>query len=152
MTVGRVRATSSVAFEVLIMNCETDFINLFIFNYLALNINLFIFNCLTSNFYFLKKNVFRKKERTAVYERAFVVLDFKLIRENDDLLSSRHKHIFEVPHCVHEYTKMQIPKERYLTNMARTFWGTWSASALKYLGVDHFGRYRTKIYEKEEKL
>ena len=38
---------SSVSYEVLITNCEKDFINMFIFNYLASNINLFIFNSLT---------------------------------------------------------------------------------------------------------
>ena len=36
----RSESTSSVAFEVLIINCEIDFIN------------LFVFNCLTSNFCF----------------------------------------------------------------------------------------------------
>ena len=41
--------TSSVAFEVLIIKSEIDFINLFIFNCLMSNVNLFIFNCLTSN-------------------------------------------------------------------------------------------------------
>ena len=46
---GRSEGISSVAFEVLIINCEIDFINLFIFNCLTSNINLFIFNCLTSN-------------------------------------------------------------------------------------------------------
>ena len=40
----RSEGTSSVAFEVLIINCEIYFINLFIFNCLALNINVFIFN------------------------------------------------------------------------------------------------------------
>ena len=39
--------TSSVAYEILIMNCKNDFINMFIFNYLASNINLFIFSSLT---------------------------------------------------------------------------------------------------------
>ena len=33
-----------------------------------------------------------------------------------------------------EYTKMRIPGKRYLTNTARSFRGTWSASALRYLG------------------
>ena len=77
-----------------------------------------------------------------------VLLDFKLIRENYDLLSSRHKSIFEVPHSAHEYTKTQIHGKKYLTNTARS----WSASALTYLDVDHFGRYSTEIYRKEEKL
>ena len=46
---GRNEGTSSVAFEVLIIKSEIDFINLFIFNCLTSNTNLFIFNCLTSN-------------------------------------------------------------------------------------------------------
>ena len=131
------------------MNCETDFINLFIFKYLVLNINLFIFNCLTSNFCFPKNMYFARRERLFMDARASVVSYFKLTRENDDLLSSRRKYIFEVPHSVHEYTKMQIPGKRYLSNTACTIRGTWSASALRYLGVDHFARYYTKIYGKE---
>ena len=76
---GHREDTSSVAFEVLIMNCEEDFINLFIFNCLAsninllifnclkLNINLFFFNCLTSNFCFLKNIYFiSRRERQLV--------------------------------------------------------------------------------------
>ena len=46
---GRRDGTSIVTFELLIMNCEIDFINLFIFNYLASNINLLVFNCLALN-------------------------------------------------------------------------------------------------------
>ena len=38
-----------MAFEVLIIKSEIDFINLFIFNCLTSNVNLSIFNCLTSN-------------------------------------------------------------------------------------------------------
>ena len=76
ITQGRREGNSSVAFEVLIMNCEIDFMNLFIFNYLQSNINLFIFNCLalminlfifhclTSNFCFPKNKYFAgRKER-----------------------------------------------------------------------------------------
>ena len=70
--------TSSVAFEVLIMNCEKDFVNLWIFNCLMLNINLFIFNSFKPKFCF-PKNIFRKQKRTAVYGRASIVSDLKLI-------------------------------------------------------------------------
>ena len=98
---------STVAFEVLVFNCQIDFINLFNFNCLTSSINFFIFNCFESNFCFLKN--FCKQKRTTVYERAFLVLDFKFTRENDELLSSRHNQISEVPHPVHEYTKMGIP-------------------------------------------
>ena len=50
-----------------------------------------------------------------------LVSDFKLFRKNDDLLSSRHKQIFEVQNPVHEYTRMRIPDKIYRTNTARTF-------------------------------
>ena len=53
------------------------------------NVNLFIFNCVTSNFGFPKNISFAR--RTAVYGGASLVSDFKLIRENDDLLSSTRR-------------------------------------------------------------
>ena len=40
----------------------------------------------------------KKYKRTAVYGCMSVVSDLKLAQENDDLLSSRHKYIFEAPH------------------------------------------------------
>ena len=70
---GHSERTSSVAFEVLMIRSETDFIILFIFNCLTLNINLFPFNflssivnlfnfnCLTSNFCFQKKIFFTSR-------------------------------------------------------------------------------------------
>ena len=96
-------------------------------------------------FLFSKKHIFRKQKRTDVYGRASLVSDSKFTRENHDVLSSRHKKFFEVPHPVHEHTKIRIPDKRYQTNTVRTFWGTWSGSALRYLGFVHFGRYGTKI-------
>ena len=63
---GRSEGTSSAAFEVLTIDCQTYFINLFIFDCLTLNIKLFIFKLLDVNFLF-SKNVFRKQKRTAVY-------------------------------------------------------------------------------------
>ena len=64
--------------------------------------------------------------------RASLDSDFKLMWENDDLLSSRHKEIFEVPHPVQEYTKMRIPDNRNRTDTVRIFWVTWNTSSLKY--------------------
>ena len=52
---GRREGSSSVAFEVLIMNCELD------------SINLFIFNCLTSTFCFPKNMYFASRR-----ERLFI--------------------------------------------------------------------------------
>ena len=75
---------------------------------------------MTSNFCF-KKRIFCKQNRIPVYGRTSLVSDFKLTRENDDLQSSRYKYIFEVPHPLHEYTKMRIPNRRYQTNTVRTF-------------------------------
>ena len=64
---GRSEGTSSVAFEVLIINCQIYFINLFIFNCLALNIKLFIFKLCDVKFFFSENHVFCKQKRTAVY-------------------------------------------------------------------------------------
>ena len=100
---GPSEGISSVAFEVLIIKFEINFINLFIFNCLTSNINLFIFNCLksnvnffnfkclASNFCFPKNIFFCKQKRTVVYGRASLFLGFQLTRENDHLLSSRYK-------------------------------------------------------------
>ena len=89
---GRNEGTSSAAFKVLISNFQRCFINLFIFKCLILNITLFIFNNLFDvKFLFSKNHIFRKQKTTAVYGRASLDSDFKLIRANDDLLSSRHK-------------------------------------------------------------
>ena len=68
---GRSESTSSVAFEVLIINCHIEFINLLIFNCLTSNINLFIFNYLTSNFSFPKNISFAsRKEQLFVDARS----------------------------------------------------------------------------------
>ena len=58
--------TSSVAFEVLIINFQIYFINLFIFNCLTLNIKLFIFKLFEVKFLFSENHVFRKQKRTGV--------------------------------------------------------------------------------------
>ena len=64
---GRSEGTSSVAFKVLIINCQIYFINSFIFNCLTLNIKLFIFKLFDVKFLFSENHVFRKQKRTAVY-------------------------------------------------------------------------------------
>ena len=87
---GCSEGTSSVSFEVLIINCQMYFINLFILNCLTLNIKLFIFKLFGVKYLCPKNHVFRKQNKTAVYglmDVASLVSDFKLTRENDDLLS-----------------------------------------------------------------
>ena len=64
---GHSEGTSSVAFEVLIINCQIYFINSFIFNCLTLNIKLFIFKLFDVKFLFSENHVFPKQKRTAVY-------------------------------------------------------------------------------------
>lgn len=106
----RSKGTSSVARgEVLIMNCQIDFINF---------INLQLFHV---KFWFSENNIFRKHKRADAYRRASIVLNFKLIRENNDLLSLRHKQIFEVLHPVYKYAKMRISDKRYQNSTVRTF-------------------------------
>ena len=57
---GRSEGTSSVAFEVPIINCQIYFINLFIFNLLTVNIKLFIFKLFDVKLLFSKNHVFCK--------------------------------------------------------------------------------------------
>ena len=64
---GRSEGTSSVALEVLIINCKIYFINLFILNCLTFDIKLFIFKFFNVKFLFSENHVFRKQKRTAVY-------------------------------------------------------------------------------------
>ena len=84
----RREGTSSVAFEVLIINCQIYFINLFIFNCLTLNIKLFIFKLFDVKFLFSQNHVFlflfsRTEENGCLwpYERVALVSDFKLTRK-----------------------------------------------------------------------
>ena len=64
---GRSEGTSSVEFEILIINCQTYFTNLFIFNCLTSNMELFIFKLFDVKFLVSKNHVFRKQKRKAVY-------------------------------------------------------------------------------------
>ena len=84
---GRSNGTKSVAFQVLIINYQKEFQNLFIFNYLTSNIHFFIFNFLKSNFSFSKRSFFASKRE----RRGFWISNFNLIRKIDDLLSSWNK-------------------------------------------------------------
>ena len=72
-------------------------------------------------FWFSENHIFRKHKRADAYRRASIVLNFKLIRENNDLLSLRHKQIFEVLHPVYKYAKMRISDKRYQITMVHTF-------------------------------
>ena len=71
----RSEGTSSVAFEVLVINCQIDFTDLFIYNCLTSNINLFIFNCLTSNFCFPKNISFASRREQLFMDAIFRILN-----------------------------------------------------------------------------
>ena len=74
-------------------------------------------------FVFRKSCILQTEENGCLwsYGCASLVSNLKLTQENDDLLSSRHKSIFEVSHDVQEYTKMWIPNKRYGTYTFCTF-------------------------------
>ena len=142
-TQGYSKCTSNIAFEVLIINCQIDFINVFIFNPLTSNINLFNFNYLTSNFCFPKSISFaNRRERLFMDPRPY----FWVLNSPRKMMTCYLRdNIKFLPHPVLEYTRMWIPDKRYRTNTARTFRGTADASATKCFGLDHFGKYGTKI-------
>ena len=80
----RSEGTSSVAFEVLIINCHIEYINLFIFNCLTSNIKLLIFNCLMSNFCFPKNMSFTsRRERLFMDAR----LEFRILNSPGKMMT-----------------------------------------------------------------
>ena len=64
---GHSKGTSSVALEVLTINCQIYFINLLLFNCLTLDIKLFIFKLFDVKFLFSENHAFCKQKKTTVY-------------------------------------------------------------------------------------
>ena len=118
---GRSEGTSSEAFEVLIIHCHIEFVNLFNANYLMPIINLFIFNCLTSNFRFPKNISFAsRRERLFMEARP----QFRILNSPGEMMTCYLREtdiFFEVPHPVREYNNMRIPSKSYQTNTVCTF-------------------------------
>ena len=81
------------SFEILIIGCQIDFINLFILHCLTLNVKFFIFKLFEVNFFCSKFMSFGNTREGClwIYGRGSFVWSFKLTRENHYLLSSRHK-------------------------------------------------------------
>ena len=71
-----------------LFNVKYRFVYLQLFNGKYKFIQLQLFDV---KFLFSEEHIFRKQKRTDVYGRASLVSGFQLNRENDDLLSSRHK-------------------------------------------------------------
>ena len=84
----RNEGTSRVAFEVLIINCQIDFINLFIFNCLTLNIKFFIFKLFDFKFLFSENHVFRKQKRTTIYGLTDVRPYFRILNSPGKMMTS----------------------------------------------------------------
>ena len=93
-----------VHFQLFNVKYKFAYLQLFNIKYKFVQLQLF-----DVRFLFSEEDIFRKQKGTVVYGRASLVLGFQLTRENDDPLSLRHKLIFDVPHRVHEYSKMRFP-------------------------------------------
>ena len=86
----RREGTSSVVFEVLIMNCKIKykFVDLQLFSVKHKFVHLQLFDV---KFLFSEKYIFHKQKRITVYGRASLFSNSKITWKNDDLLSSKHK-------------------------------------------------------------
>ena len=71
-----------------LFNVKYKFAYLQLFNVKYKFIQLQLFDV---KFLFSEEHIFCKQKRTVIYGRVSLVLGFQLTRENDDLLSSRHK-------------------------------------------------------------
>ena len=86
--------TSIVAFEVLIINCQIYFINLFIFNCFNIKRKIVHLQVVQRQIFVFRKSCLSQTEEKGCLWScgcASLVSDFKITRENDDLLSWRHK-------------------------------------------------------------
>ena len=135
---GRNESNSSVAFQVLIINCQTY--------------KFFQLQLLDVKFLFPEKIYLPQTEENACYGRTSLFLDLKRSWENN-LFSSKHKLFFlRYRNLFIKATKMQIPDKRYCTYTVCMFWDAWRASALRYLGLEHLDGLRWKIWGIQVKL
>ena len=160
---GRSEGTSSVAFEVLIIKSEIDFINLFIFNCLTSNINLFIFICLTSNinlfiFNYLTSNFCFSKNILFANRRERLFMDarpqFRVFNSPGKMMT-----------CYLRDTNKFLRYRTLCTNILKCGFPTKGIEvtqleflegprvlSFEALGLDHFGRFGTKICGIQVKL
>ena len=86
MLQGPSEGISSVAFEVLIINCQIYLMNLLIFNCFPSNM-IFSIHLFYVKFLFSENDIFPELKRAAVHVRAYLASNFKLTRENDDMMT-----------------------------------------------------------------
>ena len=143
---GRSEGTSSVALEVLIINCQIYFINLFIFNCVTLDIKLFIFKFFNVKFLFSENHVFRKQKRTAVYGVMDTRPQFQILNPPGRMTTC----------CLRDINKFL----RYRTLCRKIIKCRFQAKDIELtpfvtfevVGLDHFGRFGTKICEIQMRL
>ena len=143
--------TRRVAFEVIIIKSEIDFINLFIFNCLTSNINLFNFNCLTSNFCFPENIVFlSRRERLFMDAHPYFWIFNSPWKTMACYLRDTNKFLRYRTLCTN-ILKCKFPTKGIELTRLEFFEGPRVLS-FEALGLDHFGRFGTKICGKQVKL
>ena len=137
---GPNESNSSVAFQVLIINCQTYIIN------------FFSFNSLTSNFCFPKKYIFRRQKRMFVMDARLYFQIWNAPGKIICSLRSMNNFFLRYRNLFIKATKMQIPDKRYHTYTVCIFWDAWRASALRYLSLEHLDGLHRKICGIQVKL
>ena len=105
-TQGYSESTSSIAFEVPIINCQTCFKD-------------FQLKLLDVKFCFPKRYISHRQKRAAIMDACPY---FRLLNSNEKMMTSwKHNHkSFEVLHTMHKYTKMRIPGKSHLNYTVHT--------------------------------
>ena len=149
---GRSDCTSSVAFKVLIINCQIYFINSFIFNCLTLNIKLFIFKLFDVKFLFSENHVFRKQKKTAVYGVMSARPQILILNSLGKMMTCNLREINKfLRYHTKSILKCGFPtKGIKLTRLY--FLRYWEYLSFETLGLDHFGRFGTKIFKIQLRL
>ena len=99
-----------------------------------------------------KKFVFRRRKRTVIMNTSSY---FWVLNTAGKMMTCCHpgtNKFLRYRIWFIKATKMQMLIKRYRTYRVCVFWGTWSASVLRHLSLDHFGRLRTKICGIQMKL
>ena len=143
---GRSEGTSSVALEVLIINCQIYFINLFIFNCVTLDIKLFIFKFFNVKSLFSENHVFRKQKITAVYGVMDTHPQFQILNQPGRIITCYFRDINKF--LRYRTLCRNILKCRFQTKgIELTPFVTFEV-----VGLDHFGRFGTKICKIQVRL
>ena len=140
---GRSEGASSVAFEVLIINCQICFINSFIFNCLTLNIKLFIFKVFEVKFLFSENHVFRKQKRKTVYGVMDACPQFRFLNLLGKMMTC---YLRDINKFLRYRTLCKSILKCGFPTKGIELYGLYFLTQAEYLSFeDHFGRFGTKI-------